>query len=142
MSRRRSRAGNPDPAGGLAVVIGVLLIVAVVIIMKFLWWILGAVAIIGVFYIVRAMVRAGGRERREPVARYNAEIAGRADQQHEWVMRGDDRGFYGPECAPLMHYVEYGGTRAVPTSKPSDSGQWSGGPPFHWRRGPFGTRFK
>ena len=122
-------------------VIGVLLIVAVVIIMKFLWWILGAVAIIGVFYIVRAMVRAGSK-RRDAVARYNAEIAGRADQQHEWVMRGDDRGFYGPECAPLMHYVEYGGTRAVPTSKPSDSGQWSGGPPFHWRRGPFGTRFK
>ncbi len=29
----------------------------------------------------------------------------RADQQHNWVLQGDDRGIYGPEGAELMHYL-------------------------------------
>ena len=29
----------------------------------------------------------------------------RADQQHNWVLQGDDRGFYGVEGAELMHYL-------------------------------------
>ncbi len=29
-------------------------------------------------------------------------------------MQGDDRGIYGSECASLMHYIEQGGTEAVP----------------------------
>jgi hypothetical protein len=40
-----------------------------------------------------------------PVAerRGNAEIAA-PDQQHAWVMTGDDRGVYGPHGAQLVHY--------------------------------------
>ena len=32
-------------------------------------------------------------------------MAARADQQHNWVMQGGDRGVYGPDCAPLMKFV-------------------------------------
>jgi hypothetical protein len=31
-----------------------------------------------------------------------AALAARADQQHQWVMQGDDRGVYGPTGAKLM----------------------------------------
>jgi hypothetical protein len=31
--------------------------------------------------------------------------APRADQQHNWVLQGDDRGIYGPQGAELMHYI-------------------------------------
>ena len=32
-------------------------------------------------------------------------LAARADQQHNWVLQGDDRGIYGTEGAKLMHYL-------------------------------------
>jgi hypothetical protein len=50
------------------------------------------------------MVRAG-RARRAAYDAYCGEIAARADQQHYWVLRGDDRGTYGPEGAMLTRYV-------------------------------------
>jgi hypothetical protein len=43
------------------------------------------------------------------------ELAARADQQHNWVMQGDDRGTYGPQGADLMHYIEQPGAVAAPT---------------------------
>ena len=74
------------------------------LIVKFIWWILGAAALVGLFFLVRAVVRED-RKRREAYARYCAAIAARADQQHQWVMQGDDRGIYGPEGAELMHFI-------------------------------------
>ena len=74
------------------------------IIIKFIWWILGAVALVALFFIARAFVRWYD-ERRAAEARYRDELAARADQQHNWVMRGDDRGIYGTEGAKLMHYL-------------------------------------
>ena len=38
----------------------------------------------------------------------------RADQQHNWVMQGDDRGTYGPRGSDLMHYIESPGAMAPP----------------------------
>jgi lysylphosphatidylglycerol synthetase-like protein (DUF2156 family) len=80
------------------------LLVIVGIIIKFFWWILGAAVFVGLFFLVRALVRES-RKRADAYARQCAAIAARADQQHNWVMQGDDRGIYGPEGAELMHYI-------------------------------------
>jgi hypothetical protein len=70
------------------------LFVIIALIIEFIWWILGAIALVVLFYIVRAAVRFE-RVAREAHKRHCAEIAARADQQHIWVLRGDDRGIYG-----------------------------------------------
>ena len=95
-SKRESRSGS-----GAAVFVSFLLIVVIV---KFIWWILGAAALVGVFFVGRAVVRAR-RKRAEEYSRYCGAIAARADQQHNWVLQGDDRGIYGPQGAELMHYL-------------------------------------
>jgi hypothetical protein len=98
MSRRRYRSGSGG--GGFAGLIGVLFIVGLII--KFIWWIIGAAALVGLF---RAILRANARQRATMAQRMN-ELAARADQQHNWVMQGDDRGIYGPQGADLMHFIE------------------------------------
>ena len=55
------------------------------------------------------------RRRRAVLAKRNSDIAARADQQHDWVMQGDDRGIFGPDGATLMHYIE----QAEPAARPS-----------------------
>jgi hypothetical protein len=102
VARRRTRNGSSSTAGAFLVV---LLVIGLVI--KFIWWIIGAAVLVTAFYIARAIWR-GQRARQDALARSRAELVARADQQHEWVMQGDDRGIYGPECAPLMHFIESG----------------------------------
>jgi hypothetical protein len=109
---RRHRSGSGG--GGFAGLIGVLFIVGLII--KFIWWIIGAAALVGLFYLVRAMLRANARQRATLAQRMN-ELAARADQQHNWVMQGDDRGIYGPQGADLMHYIEQPGAVALPTQR-------------------------
>jgi hypothetical protein len=77
-------------------------LVVVAIIVKFIWWILAVTALIGLFFLVQGFIRKD-RKRRAALARHNAAIAARADQQHQWVLQGDDRGIYGSEWAKLMH---------------------------------------
>jgi hypothetical protein len=38
-------------------------------------------------------------------ARRRAAMAARADQQHAWVLQGDERGVYGPAGAELMRDI-------------------------------------
>jgi fatty acid desaturase len=85
---------------------GALLALAVIIwiIVKLFWWIVGAAALVGLFFVGRAIVRWHAKRSAEH-ARYRQAIAARADQQHNWVLRGDDRGIYGVEGAQLMHYL-------------------------------------
>ena len=97
MSTSRSSGG-----GGFAGFFGLLLVIGIII--KFIWWILGAVALVVVFFIGRAVVRAYD-ERRAAEARYRDGLVAHADQQHNWVMRGDERGIYGTEGAKLMRYL-------------------------------------
>ena len=97
MSSSRSSAG-----GGFAGLFGLLLLIGIII--KFIWWILGAVALVAMFFIGRAAVRWYDK-RSAARALYQARLAARADQQHNWVLRGDDRGIYGTEGAKLMHYL-------------------------------------
>jgi uncharacterized membrane protein len=75
-------------AAFLALLIGVALVV------KFWWLIVGIVA---VTYTVYRAVRAVDRhaERVEAERRRLAGLVARADQQHAWVMQGDERGVYG-----------------------------------------------
>jgi hypothetical protein len=87
MSRRRNASGG----SGWGAVIGVLFLVGLVI--KFIWWILGALAL--------RQNNAATAVRHQRMA----EIAARADQQHNWVIQGDDRGTYGPDGAPLMRFI-------------------------------------
>lgn len=97
MSRSKARSG----ADYGALIVAVLIIWVII---KFLWWIVGAAALTGLFFLVRAVVRAD-RKRARLRAAHRAAIAARADLQHNWVLRGDDRGIYGVEGAELMHYV-------------------------------------
>lgn len=49
----------------------------------------------------------------------NAAIAARADQQHNWVMQGDNRGTYGPQGADLMRFIEAPPRAAAPSESPA-----------------------
>ncbi len=104
--RSRRRRATASRRGGLGTLI--LVLIAIFMIVKFFWWIVGIIAMVVLFYAMRWLLKEN-RKRRDAIARYNAAITARADQQHEWVTQGDDRGIYGPEGAPLMHYIEQGG---------------------------------
>jgi len=96
MARKRK---SDDGSG-----VGFAILVIIAIIIKFFWWIVAGAAMVGAFYLGRAMVRAS-RARRAAYDAYCGQIAARADQQHNWVLQGDDRGTYGTEGAKLMRYV-------------------------------------
>ena len=83
----------------LAELIGIFVIIAIIV--RFFWWILGALVVTGLFFLVRTLVRED-RARRAAVARRHAEIAARAETQHRWVLQGDDRGVYGDYPIPLI----------------------------------------
>ena len=97
-ARRRTRNGSSSTAGAFLVI---LLVIGLVI--KFIWWIIGAAVLVTAFCIARYMAQPAST-----AGCARAELVARADQQHEWVMQGDDRGIYGPEGAPLMHFIESG----------------------------------
>ncbi len=97
MSESRSSSG-----GGFGALLGVILIIGVIV--KFIWWVVGAAALVGLFFLGWAIVRWYGKRSAE-YARYREELAARADQQHNWVLQGDDRGIYGVDGAKLMHYL-------------------------------------
>jgi uncharacterized membrane protein len=66
----------------------------VAMIIKLIWFILGAVLLYALFVVVRHQLRLAD-DRREAEARLAAQVAARAEQQHHWVLQGDDRGVYG-----------------------------------------------
>lgn len=101
MARSNLRAMERS-GGGFGALFGALLIIGLII--KFIWWILGAAALVALFFLARAIARWYAAREAE-YARYRAGLAVRADQQHRWVLRGDDRGIYGVEGAELMRQV-------------------------------------
>jgi hypothetical protein len=131
MSRRRSRS---RASGGLPAIIGLLFVIGLVV--KFIWWILGALSIVAAVYLIRAVVR-NNQANATAKARTNAAIAARADEQHNWVLQGDDRGIYGPDGARLMRYIDGGVSQEV-AKRSQPQPQVPQIPP---RTGPFGTRF-
>jgi len=96
MSKSRANSG-----GGFGALLGLMLIIWVIV--KLIWWILAAI-LVGLYFVVRAIVRES-RKRADLKAAHRDALAARADQQHNWVLQGDDRGIYGAEGAELMHYL-------------------------------------
>ena len=92
---------SSDEGGGA---IFVALMVVLWLVVTFFWWIVAALCVVAAFFGVRALLRAE-HQARQRYAAYCAEVCARADQQHRWVMRGDDRGIYGPEGAKLMRAI-------------------------------------
>ena len=92
MSDERRGGGGLGSAFVLLIVVG--------FIAKFFWWIvlvLGAMVLYGVMWWLA--FRAARRVDAEHQAQ--AALVARADQQHAWILAGDDRGVYGaypPEC--------------------------------------------
>lgn len=95
MARRSS--GSESGAG--AALFG--LIAIAWFITTFFWWIVAGIAVVAGFHIGRALLRHR-RAQRARHAAYCAALVARADQQHNWVLRGDARGIYGAEGAALM----------------------------------------
>ncbi|WP_141562733.1 hypothetical protein [Mycobacterium neglectum] len=89
-------ARRSDGGGGFVAVFAILFVVGLII--KYIWWIVGAAALVGGIFVVRALVRHAEQRRLEAAER-DAELARRAEQQHRWTLRGDTRGVYGPAGA-------------------------------------------
>jgi nitrate/nitrite transporter NarK len=76
----------------LAQFIGVLLVVGFV--GAYFWWIVAILAVVALAWMAQRAFREIEAEEAAD-ARRRAAVAARADQQHAWVMAGDDRGVYG-----------------------------------------------
>ena len=95
-------ASKANANGGFGGLLGVLFLIAIIV--KFFWWIVGALVLVGLFFVGRSMAR-WYRRRAAEYAQYSNALAARADEQHSWVLQGDDRGIYGIEGAKLMHFL-------------------------------------
>jgi hypothetical protein len=109
--------GRSDSGGGFAAVFLLLLVVGFII--KFIWWIVGAAALVGLFFVGRALVLQA-QERRELVAERELDLKLRADRQLRWTIAGDSRAVFGPDGASATHAV------APPPVMPDADGE---GPP-------------
>lgn len=94
--------GKSDAGSGFAAVF--LLILVIGFIVTYIWWIVGAAALVGLFFVGRALVRQAD-ERRELAAAREEELKLRADRHMRWTIAGDSRAVYGPEGASATHTV-------------------------------------
>jgi hypothetical protein len=95
-------ASKANANGGFGGLLGLLFLIAIIV--KFFWWIVGALVLVGLVFLGRSIARRH-RECAAEYARYTNALAARADEQHNWVLQGDDRGIYGVKGAELMHYL-------------------------------------
>jgi hypothetical protein len=79
----------------LAQFVGGLLVVGFV--GAYFWWIVAALAVVALVYFARRWWLADCQRVAE-----HAAIAVRADQQHAWVLAGDDRGVHGAYPAAIF----------------------------------------
>jgi hypothetical protein len=97
MARGQSSSGS-----GFAAVF--LLMLAIGFVVTYIWWIVGAASLVGLFFVGRALVRHA-EERRELAAAREEELTLRADRHMRWTLAGDSRAVYGPEGASATHTV-------------------------------------
>jgi hypothetical protein len=82
--------------------VGVLLLLGFV--GAYFWWIVAALAVAGLAWLIAKAVQDMDARHLAELGR-RAALIKRADQQHAWVLAGDDRGVYGPAGAALMRDV-------------------------------------
>lgn len=78
--------------------VGVLLLVGFV--GAYFWWPVAIAAVAALVWMTQKAFREMKAE--------EAALVRRADQQHAWVLQGDDRGIYGPAGAKLMRDIRGG----------------------------------
>lgn len=81
-----------------------LLMLVIGFVVTYIWWIVGAASLVGLFFVGRAIVRHA-EERRELAAAREDELKLRADRHMRWTIAGDSRAVYGPEGASATHAV-------------------------------------
>jgi fatty acid desaturase len=92
--------------------VGVLLLI-VGFVGAYFWWIVAIAAVAALVWMAQRAFReieaeeAAEARRAQAEARRQAAVAKRADQQHRWVLQGDDRGVYGPAGAELMRDIRH-----------------------------------
>ena len=95
---------QPQLGDGSVFVAIVLLLLIVGFIIKYIWWVVGAGALVGLFFVGRAAAREM-QKRRELAEERAAELQRRADRQHRWMLAGDPRAIYGQKGADAMRKV-------------------------------------
>lgn len=81
-----------------------ILVLIVGFIIKYIWWVVGAGALVGLFFVGRAVAREV-QKRRELAEKREFELRRRADRQHRWMLGGDPRAIYGEKGAAAMRKV-------------------------------------
>lgn len=91
-------AARRDSGGGEFVgVLGVLFLIGLIV--KYIWWIVGAAVIgvgVGIYYASRAAIRRA-EEQQRLAERREEELRLRADRQRRWTLLGDSRAVYGED---------------------------------------------
>ena len=86
----------------------VVLLFVVGLIIKYIWWIVGAGALVGasvgLYFVGRAVMRQA-EEQQAVAERREFELQRRADRQHRWMLSGDSRAVYGQDGVAAMHAV-------------------------------------
>jgi hypothetical protein len=96
-----------------------LLMLVIGFIVTYIWWIVGAAALVGLFFVGRALVRHA-EERRELAAAREVELKLRADRHMRWTMAGDSRAVYGPEGPSATHALSPPTTLPQSDEDPAD----------------------
>jgi hypothetical protein len=94
-------------SGGFAAAFGLLIVVGLII--KYIWWILGALGLALAVWLSVVIGKEVAHHRREAAKRRRNQrnrLIAQADRQHAWALQGDPRGIYGEEGAEYMRYIE------------------------------------
>lgn len=91
-------ARRDSGGGGFVGVLGVLFLLGMIV--KYIWWIVGAAALIGlsvgIYYASRAAIQRA-EERQRLAERREDELRIRAERQRRWTLLGDSRAVYGKD---------------------------------------------
>jgi len=100
--------GNRRRSGLWAAVVGGVVCGVMVVVLTWhspaSWWLMITAAVAGLGFGSRPILRLL-RERSPEFRRRRRELKRHAEQQNQWVLRGDSRGIYGPDGAKVMSSV-------------------------------------
>ena len=98
-----ARRYSPPSDGSVFVgILGVLFLLGLVV--KYIWWFVGAAVVVGACLAVWAMVREEQKRRQlaeDAASDQEFELLRKADRQRRWTLMGDSRAIYGEGGAPV-----------------------------------------